>query len=288
MLSPLRNRFGIPGVISVIALVFAMFGGAYAASNNGGGSGSKATASAKAKRGPRGPKGAKGDTGPAGPQGPAGAAGAKGDTGSAGSNGSSGSNGVGVSSTESSTTIDGTHCAGVGGSKFVSASGSTYACNGKAGKNGEDGEEGPEGPPGPTCNETTGECLLPEGATETGIWAARAPVPAVGESALVWAAISFPLRLSQQPTSVIYVTEEQQTFETQPPECPGTNFEPQAAPGILCLYVRTEHNIKIPTISVFSTPDRTSGLVMKLVRTNKEEEAATDGSWAMTGGPLGP
>ncbi|HSR94938.1 MAG TPA: hypothetical protein VLK56_08730, partial [Solirubrobacterales bacterium] len=26
MLSPLRNRFGIPGVISVIALVFAMMG----------------------------------------------------------------------------------------------------------------------------------------------------------------------------------------------------------------------------------------------------------------------
>ena len=27
MLSPLRNRFGIPGVVSVIALVFAMLGG---------------------------------------------------------------------------------------------------------------------------------------------------------------------------------------------------------------------------------------------------------------------
>jgi hypothetical protein len=33
MLSPLRNRFGIPGVISVIAFVFAMLGGAYAANN---------------------------------------------------------------------------------------------------------------------------------------------------------------------------------------------------------------------------------------------------------------
>ena len=32
MFSTLRTRFGIPGVISVIALVFAMFGGAYAAS----------------------------------------------------------------------------------------------------------------------------------------------------------------------------------------------------------------------------------------------------------------
>jgi hypothetical protein len=87
MLSPLRNRFGIPGAISVIALVFAMLGGAYAASNNSGG---KATASAKAKRGPRGPKGA---TGPAGPQGPAGAAGAKGDAGANGAAGAAGEKG---------------------------------------------------------------------------------------------------------------------------------------------------------------------------------------------------
>jgi hypothetical protein len=88
MFSTLRNRFGIPGVISVIALVFAMLGGAYAASSNDNG---KATASAKAKKGPRGPKGATGPAGPVGPQGPAGAAGAKGD---AGANGSNGTNGV--------------------------------------------------------------------------------------------------------------------------------------------------------------------------------------------------
>src|SRR5260221_553574 len=69
MFSPLSNRFGIPGVISVIALVFAMLGGAYAASSNSGGG--KASASAKAKKGPRGPKGATGPAGPAGPPGPA-------------------------------------------------------------------------------------------------------------------------------------------------------------------------------------------------------------------------
>jgi hypothetical protein len=82
----LRNRFGIPGVVSVIALVFAMIGGAYAA---GGPSGSsQATTSAKkAKRGPRGPKGATGPAGPAGlkgdagPQGPPGPQGLKGDVG---------------------------------------------------------------------------------------------------------------------------------------------------------------------------------------------------------------
>jgi len=86
MFSPLRNRFGIPGVISVIALVFAMFGGAYAATNNNG----KATASAKAKKGPRGPKGPAGPAGAAGPAGPAGAAGPKGDTGPKGDKGDTG------------------------------------------------------------------------------------------------------------------------------------------------------------------------------------------------------
>jgi hypothetical protein len=51
MFSTLRTRFGIPGVISVMALVFAMLGGAYAANSPSGGG--KATASAKAKKGPR-------------------------------------------------------------------------------------------------------------------------------------------------------------------------------------------------------------------------------------------
>src|ERR1700704_3299328 len=84
MFSTLRTRFGIPGVISVIALVFAMLGGAYAASNSGGG---KATASAKAKRGPRGPKGATGPAGPTGPAGATGPSGARGATGAAGFSG---------------------------------------------------------------------------------------------------------------------------------------------------------------------------------------------------------
>ena len=90
MLSPLRNRFGIPGVISVIALVFAMFGGAYAASNDGG----NATSSAKAKKGPRGPRGPAGPAGAAGPVGPAGAKGDKGDTGPKGDKGDKGDTGA--------------------------------------------------------------------------------------------------------------------------------------------------------------------------------------------------
>jgi hypothetical protein len=94
----LRNRFGIPGVISVIALVFAMLGGAYAANNSSGGG--KATASKAGKRGPRGPKGATGPAGPAGAQGPAGANGKDGANGTNGSPGAPGTPGKSVSVSE--------------------------------------------------------------------------------------------------------------------------------------------------------------------------------------------
>ena len=92
MFSPLRNRFGIPGVISVIALVFAMLGGAYAANESSGG-GSKASASAKAKKGPRGPRGPRGPKGATGPAGPAGPVGPKGDAGQQGPQGPPGNQG---------------------------------------------------------------------------------------------------------------------------------------------------------------------------------------------------
>lgn len=90
MFSMFRNRFGIPGVIAVMALVFAMFGGAYAANHPRGG---KATASAKAKKGPRGPRGKTGPAGPTGPQGLPGANGKDGATGPPGPPGPPGATG---------------------------------------------------------------------------------------------------------------------------------------------------------------------------------------------------
>lgn len=133
MFSSFHDRFGVPGVISVIALVFAMAGGAVAADNLASSAGdAKATASAKAKKGPRGPKGPKGDTGPAGPQGTAGPAGAKGDTGAKGADGAAGSAGA----------------------------------KGATGATGAAGATGPTGFSGFT--ET-----LPSGKTETGTWSAN-------------------------------------------------------------------------------------------------------------------
>jgi hypothetical protein len=160
MFSLLRNRFGIPGVISVIALVFAMLGGAYAASNGLSGKQKKEVkAIAKGFQG----------TGPAGPQGPAGANGAKGDTGAKGDKGDTGNAGTpGTSVTNTKLNPGNVNCS-EGGAEFKVGSGTpTFACNGEEGPEGLEGLEGPEGPEGKPW---TPNSTLPSGATETGAWA---------------------------------------------------------------------------------------------------------------------
>jgi hypothetical protein len=220
MFSTLRTRFGIPGVISVMALVFAMFGGAYAASNDSGGG--KATASAKAKKGPRGPKGPKGDTGPAGPQGPAGPAGAKGDAGAAGANGTNGSNGISPVGTAFSGSKTGSGCT-EGGVEFKGAN-TTYACNGKKGIEGK-----PWMPDG----------ALPSGATETGAWSAVFS----GEEL---APISFTIPLAAaldaahvQSNAKNYNGEDETGLEHE--TCPGTAANPRAKAGFLCVYTGADN-----------------------------------------------
>jgi hypothetical protein len=97
-----HNRFGVPGVVSVLALVLAMTGGAFAAQDQISSSGDqvqsaqkkKKKKAAKGKRGPRGKQGAKGDTGAAGPQGAQGPAGPGGPAGPAGPQGAPGQDGA--------------------------------------------------------------------------------------------------------------------------------------------------------------------------------------------------
>jgi Collagen triple helix repeat (20 copies) len=204
----LREPFGKAGLtVAVIALVFAMLGGAYAASNEGGG---KATASAKAKAGPRGPRG---KTGPAGPAGPAGA---KGDTGAAGSNGTNGKDGTngsnGVSAEATSFAGEKGSCK-EGGLEVKSAKPVALVCNGKAG--------------------TTGFTkTLPSGETETGAWS----MPE-GEKGVT--TISFPIPLSSgAANSGLYLNQGFPTGATPEEEekCPGSAEEPKAKAGFLCIY----------------------------------------------------
>jgi len=233
MFSTLRTRFGIPGVISVIALVFAMLGGAYAASN---GSGQLASSSArhhkkhknsKAKRGPRGPKGATGPAGPMGPAGLPGAPGAKGDNGSNGSNGSDGSNGTSATTAAYS----GSECAN-GGIEVNSASPTAYVCNG------EDGQTG--------FTET-----LPSGKTETGTWGFTK-----GATVTQLVPLSFNIPLASA------VPAHYLTYEDEPTaECPGSGEEPAAAPGNLCIYeveetyatYQNSYNAKSGAVLIFTS-----------------------------------
>jgi len=155
MLSKLRNPvrairepFGKAGlIVSVVALVFAMLGGAYAATNSGGG---KAVAS-KAKAGPRGPRGKTGPAGPAGPQGPAGANGKDGSSGANGSNGTNGKDGQSVSGTPIAA---GGACGTSTGVKYTLGATSTNVCNGEDGEEGEPGDS-PEGTPFTGAEEET-------------------------------------------------------------------------------------------------------------------------------------
>jgi hypothetical protein len=231
MFSTLRTRFGIPGVISVMALVFAMFGGAYAASNSS--DGGKATASAKAKKGPRGPKGPKGDTGPAGPAGPAGPQGSAGANGKDGANGSNGANGASVTSTPESA---GANCP-TGGVKLTSAGDEDYVCNGLPGAQGNPGIDGQPWVP---------EGTLPEGATLTGAYSATGPNSLgtgieldVGATAQVPVSFAIPVVPAPTPHVIpdIAATGE---FGAEPDDgCPGVvNGVPQADEGAFCVYAK--------------------------------------------------
>jgi Collagen triple helix repeat (20 copies) len=162
----LRNRFGIPGVISVIALVFALVAGtAYAAENSSDG------ASASAKQGGGAAAVAKKFSkrfsrqfsqrfskrfavpGPFGPQGFPGLPGAPGQDGEDGSDGSDGQNGQNGENGEDgkgvlvSTSAPGCPAGGI--TAEVEDSGEPHeVCNGEDGTDGTDGIDGTDGTDG--------------------------------------------------------------------------------------------------------------------------------------------
>jgi hypothetical protein len=140
-------------LIAVLALVFAVTGGAFAATGAGKGDGgagahSLSARAAKSRRGPRGPQGPAGQAGPAGKegkQGPAGPAGAKGETGATGASGATGAAGAGVTTATFKTEKGGCK---EGGVELFSASGTSYVCNGEESTPGQPGIQGIQGIPG--------------------------------------------------------------------------------------------------------------------------------------------
>jgi hypothetical protein len=262
MFSTLRNRFGIPGVISVIALVFAMLGGAYAASNGDSGKGATASAKKKAAKGPRGPKGAKGATGAAGPAGPAGAPGAKGDVGAAGAAGEKGA--TGANGTDGNTVLSGTAtptaAIGTVGDFYIetdvskiygpkAASGVNGGWGGGVNLKGADGEQG---------SPWTELGTLPSGATLTGFYSVRSSKAlALDEKVTLVAPISFPLPVEPTPTFVFVGEGEDKSADG----CPGLNSAgtPLAEKGTLCVY----ETGRVQAEFVTSTAALTTGLDLR-------------------------
>jgi hypothetical protein len=247
MLSAIRSRITYVNVVATLVLVFAMTGGAYAAKKYLITSTKQISPSVlkalQGKAGPAGANGAQGAAGSAGPQGPQGSQGAAGARGADGKEGPAG----------------------------------------KEGKQGEEGEKGPKGEkgdPGPTCN-PSGQCLLPVGATETGVWSFRDKGPSAA-----FVSISFPLRLSGSPT-FHFVTFSEQGTSKAPQGCPsGFPSEPEALPGNLCVYEGEPVsegqlvNAEIPTM-VTGESDPTSGEVLNFTFTNPANEARGSGTWAV-------
>jgi hypothetical protein len=241
--------------IALLALVFALTGGAFAATGSGGSAGSKATASAtpvastakaKAKtkagpRGPAGPKGATGATGAAGatgPGGPAGPAGPTGPAGGAGIQGTAGTNGTDGESVTNTKLVAGkqTTCP-EGGAEFkVGAGTATKACN---------GEKGVIHP---------GETLAPE-ASEYGEWTAPViqgtPLPVGDVLDVPVASFTIPLAAPLPEADVHYINEAGEEVleggvKVKPPlaDCKGSASAPTAEPGNFCVYDGRETSVE--------------------------------------------
>ncbi|HEV7483968.1 MAG TPA: hypothetical protein VGO13_12805 [Solirubrobacterales bacterium] len=262
----LREPFGKAGlIVAIVALVFAMLSGAYAATNNGGG---KATASAK--QGKQGKQGKPGKTGPAGP---AGAPGAKGDAGAPGANGSNGAPGAAGKSVVTSTAPVGTgtgKCKS-GGTKFeVEGSGKSEV----------------------VCNGTTGFAKnLPSGESLRGEWNISGTTAGGFQELLT--SVGFPFELVAAPTSHVIGIEEGEGEPQESPvieegECSGTVGDPGAAAGNLCVFETTQTanilGLNFTQLGGSGSELQQSGFTLKAVAvaSSADEAMIANGSWAVT------
>jgi hypothetical protein len=197
MYKRLKEPFGKAGlIVAAIALVFALVGGAYAASD-----GNPLASSSKGKQGKQGKPGKPGPAGPQGPQGPVGPQGPKGDPGAAGTNGTNGEDGESVKLAAAGA------CA-AGGTKLTVGASSQEVCNGENGADGLDGEDGEDGEEGLEGSPWTAGGTLPSGSVETGTWAFNHSVEkittevegnkeeiTIGDGEQIRVPISFPIPL---------------------------------------------------------------------------------------------
>jgi hypothetical protein len=280
MFQRIRKHLTPSTAIAFMALVFALTGGAFAAtggSNGGSGSHATLTASAskakpKAKAGPRGPAGPKGAPGSPGAPG---APGAKGETGAAGAAGANGAGTAGANGTDGTDGTNGTngtsattetftgskHNCPLGGVVVKSASPEAAVCNGKTGYT---------------------EFLPPE-KTEEGTFSGNGP-----ETAELRLPISFaiPVEGEEAITQVHYL----EFGQTLAGVCEGSVKKPEASPGALCVYGSEANEVKEVKISNvndgFEKPIGGPGAILDVVLKSGigagPFQNAVLGSWAVT------
>jgi hypothetical protein len=267
MFSSLRRNFGIPGVIAVIALVFAMIGGAYAASGVLTSKQKKEVKNIAKKY--AGVDGQNGAPGAAGKDGAPGAAGKDGAPGAAGQNGKS----VDLINEAPSQCVEGGFTYEIEGSNEENE-----VCNG------EDGETG--------FTEK-----LPAGKTETGSWSVPSDV-GVGNPSMpegnAYIPISFPIPLTTAPTFVAVKSLEDKSAEGCAAKVENTGAleggVPLAGSNKLCVYLATADSfdnsttisVLNPTLGGTGASTSKSGIILK-VNCGAAACLNVKGTWAVTG-----
>ena len=243
MFHAIRTRINATTMVAVLALVFAMTGGAYAAkkylvtsTKQISPSVLKALQGKTGAVGAPGASGAQGAQGPAGTAGPAGSAGAKGETGAAGAKGEKGATGA-------------------------------------AGAPGAKGATGASGATGFT--ET-----LPSGKTETGTWAVAGNQP-IGTQ--VYEQVSFPIPLREPAEGADHFLDPEETKEqTGPADCKGTLEHPTAAPGKLCFYTAEDVGLEGPNLNFGEWFNGYTSVGTVMLFNHTEAVAHAQGTWAVT------
>jgi len=264
-----REKLGPAGfTLAIIALIFALAGGAYAAS--GGLSGKQKKEVKAIAKSYAGKPGAAGAAGTNGTNGTNGKDGAEGKAGPEGKQGLVGNAGASVTSTESAAAIEG-HCngtsSGLGGSKFVVGATKTYACNGKNGVTG--------------FTDT-----LPPGKTETGVWS-NSTVKATAETEIL-IPISFPIPLPAASEAVYFLNQaetEAEEGEAFDAGCTGNVISPVAPPGALCIYTgsETKEHVSFSLVAFAgSLGYQTSGTVIHTLTGEAPVTLIAEGAWAVT------
>jgi hypothetical protein len=246
MFNRIRERFGTAGlVVSIMALVLALAGGAYAAAGLNGKQKKEVTKIAKKYAGKPGAPGA---TGPAGP---------------AGTNGTAGTNGVSI--TGVAATVG--ECP-TGGVKYTSASGDNVVCNGEDGTSVANTVE----PRGANCREggskfvgtsTTYACngspwtvggTLPQGATLTGAYGTNYD-PTIGTVTAI--EFNVPLVAAIGTPANIHIIDD---GDPVPGGCddgagdPASAANPEADSGHFCLYVTDPFGVGALAPTSLSSP----------------------------------